>query len=771
MLDTLSAQLNLSAVVDGVLSDWSQHFHHNWCNFANLSFLLFHDNAGNQVNNTTTENDSAVLLPMIDGPLDGCRKQICFVQVQLNLDFSSLVSQGIQGVTVLRVEYYIELPQGLRNLQNGYNQPYCLTTFLGAEDLHTIAATDFAQDILTTTLQDGPNDLLCPDFKLNSAKIDSIAIKAEINSKIIHLATPLVLNHLFNQLCPGYSKKPHAVLNHIWKTYDDAEGNTILSLVYEYYTQILAASRPFMDQEILPVSVCQAFIDGLDSCLMPGLKHIFPTIASPRIVLPFTSAKSLKKCTRSLFALRWSATTSGLLPAKEMALAASARVNASQAEKTIKRYSSGDDTNSNKSLVSSWGRLCCYDCEGPHPWSLLENGIHVIKCPNTNNPGILNNAKKVIKRICNKRKKKQQDFTKRKNLAITNYSYFNKAGKEIIQKQVLNSVSTHFQKYKHLLINHWCHWFHTHAFPRKKGPDTHCLLVQCQGPQQQHSLSCSPSPIQSVVPYIQLQLGMDINNSSCPSIHCVVDTTTALCTGNYHFFLAIAKRFPQCVAKIFLPEDYSPIILSGIVQDNANAIMADLPVAFQFHLPSLTKDGSTTSFVVATGPRGSVNMVLGLPLITATGMIINFINNVVDAKHLDCPPFPIEFCCAMKKIAADDASKTNYIKFKDVQQVLQKSHAYIAGVCKHFTLAVYVPLVRFSGSTKSGDGNHSHSGNDAADASGMKRHHCLVSDSSAEPYQYIAMPWIPPVLAHDTSNNYHDQVLGDAGYLLAPIPP
>ncbi len=33
MLDTLGMQLNLSAIVGGVLGDWNPHFHCNWCNF------------------------------------------------------------------------------------------------------------------------------------------------------------------------------------------------------------------------------------------------------------------------------------------------------------------------------------------------------------------------------------------------------------------------------------------------------------------------------------------------------------------------------------------------------------------------------------------------------------------------------------------------------------------------------------------------------------------------------------------------------------------
>jgi hypothetical protein len=79
MLDTLGTQLNLSAIVDGVLGDWTRHFRRNWCNFAHLTILSFHSDAGTQVNDTCDANDSAVLLPVVDGPLENCRKQVRFV--------------------------------------------------------------------------------------------------------------------------------------------------------------------------------------------------------------------------------------------------------------------------------------------------------------------------------------------------------------------------------------------------------------------------------------------------------------------------------------------------------------------------------------------------------------------------------------------------------------------------------------------------------------------------------------------------------------------
>ncbi len=120
----------------------------------------------------------------------------------------------------------------------------------------------------------------------------------------------------------------------------------------------------------------------------------------------------------------------------------SAQVNASQAEKTISNYKSGDDGSNKSGSTASRSPLRCYGCGGPHPWSSLENGIYVIKCPNMGNPGIQENAKKTIEQIRNKRKKKQQDSQKRKNLATTNYSDFDDTSKERIRQQVLQSVST-----------------------------------------------------------------------------------------------------------------------------------------------------------------------------------------------------------------------------------------------------------------------------------------------------------------------------------------
>jgi hypothetical protein len=277
----------------------------------------------------------------------------------------------------------------------------------------------------------------------------------------------------------------------------------------------------------------------------------------------------------------------------------SAQVNASQAEKTISRYS--NDNGSSMSGSSSKGPLCCYGCGGPHPWSLLNNGINVIKCPNANNPGIHKNAKKVIKHIRSKRKKKQQNFTRRKNLATTNFSYFDVEGQERICCQVFNCPSK-TASIASPITSMTGGTLATSPVKSASGKRD-MFLYNAQALNTNIHCPVLPVSIQSIMPHINLHLGTDVNNSSSPITCCVEDTSAAFCTGNYHFFAAIAKQYPQCVTKIFLPEDYSPIILSGIVQDNADAITTDLHIAFQFHLPYFTKDGSATSFVVATGPQ------------------------------------------------------------------------------------------------------------------------------------------------------------------------
>ncbi len=155
------------------------------------------------------------------------------------------------------------------------------------------------------------------------------------------------------------------------------------------------------------------------------------------------------------------------------------------------------------------------------PWSTLENGIYVIRWPNTGNPGVHKNAKKTIKRIRNKCKKKQQNFLKGKNLATTNYSDFDDVSKERIWQQVLQSVPIIFNAAS---ISSSITGLTGGTSPTTAGAGRGCggkpvvFMYDVQVLQTGTNRSILPVAIQSIMLHITLQLGLVPNDSHSPSI-------------------------------------------------------------------------------------------------------------------------------------------------------------------------------------------------------------------------------------------------------------
>ncbi len=152
-----------------------------------------------------------------------------------------------------------------------------------------------------------------------------------------------------------------------------------------------------------------------------------------------------------------------------------------------------------------------------------------------------------------------------------------------------------------------------------------------------------PILIKSNLPHIAIKFGQDLDDPNCPTIPCPVDTCAALTTGSFHFFAAIAKRYPHCMEMVFAPQDYASIVLMGIIQNKTETVTTELEVVFLFRLPYKTLDGNDSSFMVATGPHVLVNTIVGLPFIKGVGMIIITVDNVAECKYLDCPPFPMDY--------------------------------------------------------------------------------------------------------------------------------
>jgi hypothetical protein len=182
----------------------------------------------------------------------------------------------------------------------------------------------------------------------------------------------------------------------------------------------------------------------------------------------------------------------------------------------------------------------------------------------------------------------------------------------------------------------------TSAGDKPPGNDKKPIVLVAQVLNLQHTnRELLPVPIQSNLPHIHLKVGPPDDEHDPIELSCLVDSSVSLNNGNFYFFTNIAKNLPHLIVKVYTSETYAPLCLSGIVQNDGSAVTTELPVAFELSLPYLLRDGSPTTLIVATGPHTGVNMILGMPFCEASGMVLDFVDNVADCKHLTCPPFPL----------------------------------------------------------------------------------------------------------------------------------
>ena len=189
------------------------------------------------------------------------------------------------------------------------------------------------------------------------------------------------------------------------------------------------------------------------------------------------------------------------------------------------------------------------------------------------------------------------------------------------------------------------------------------------------------------VQFSQRQSCLTFPTSTCSSAQyliapTVIDTAASLSIGNFHVVATVAKQYPRCVAKLFLPKVFNPIVLSGIVQRGSESVTTELTVGFQFHLPYLTKEGDTASILIATGPHVTMKRIVGLPFIQATRAVIDLGNNVAELRALDAPPFPLEYRRATVHVPIVDEGNNHPVHMADAYNNLI---AEINSLERHFT--------------------------------------------------------------------------------------
>jgi hypothetical protein len=284
---------------------------------------------------------------------------------------------------------------------------YSITTFIGPSDLQTLSPQEVRAQIFDLTIEGNPLDLLPPSFNVRLARMNSIALRMEINQKILHLALPTICSTLFAELCPGYSSQPHAALEHICQVHTDAARNQVVSTVQAYFQQLMSAARPFSSQRSFPFSICQRFMDGLDPRLLTGFRCCFPDHSIVQALDGSHQRRNLQLMLKAAQQVEDDFTLTQRIACNAISLSQAfpaiahatgsnqAMALPSQAEMTLSRYSpwGGPLTKSAAGQGMRTARpLACYGCGGPHPWLEYQQGSYVIICPNQNNQGIKENA-------------------------------------------------------------------------------------------------------------------------------------------------------------------------------------------------------------------------------------------------------------------------------------------------------------------------------------------------------------------------------------------
>ena len=680
-LDALGNQLNAATIVDGNKFDWINYYKKNWCNFDKLTILGFHNSAGMIMPDAHLPNDPTVLKPVTNNLAANDRRpaDVRFARVKLELDYADYMKEPQPNHT-LSVSFYIELPQDTNEIIMGNGQPTMLTTWHGAADLSSLSVDEVKAQILSRTTYAEPIDLKQAAFNVTTATIDNIEIGQQIEKLILILAIPTIERAVFAYLCPDYSIKPHAVLENIKQFHKDAEGQLKADTFKHYCMRFNAASRPFANLDELPLDACAIFIQGMEPDLKSQFVELYPRHADAHNRDGREQRVALAEIQRlGAMAEAKIKTIKGIIGHATGQTFHTTASYPSQAENTLREYQGGGSGRGKGKGGGRGGRggrgsgkkkseeMPCDGCGlFDHWWSYRGK----ITCPNKDTPGVFEKAMKVraerAKSATNtgrqvRLQKREPDFED-----------LSEEGKKKMYKQVMATAGAQGEEEEDM-GGRWTP--PPSAAPRKtsdagsRSPTKSPVIFMYEAINVNEVMAFKNGPrrpmipvqINMALPHAHLLLGPDLETENCPTVSCLIDSAASINTANLAFVLALAKAFPHCVAAVYTQENHSPVLLSGIVMTGADGkkTTAELPIAFEFHLPYLTTDGSPTKLCVGCGPEVSVNMILGLPFVLATKMVIDVAEGVAECRALDCDPFQLEFKRArvdVPKVAAAPTS-------------------------------------------------------------------------------------------------------------------
>jgi hypothetical protein len=229
----------------------------------------------------------------------------------------------------------------------------------------------------------------------------------------------------------------------------------------------------------------------------------------------------------------------------------------------------------------------CFGCGGPHAWSKNFRGTYRVECLNANQPGVIDRAKLNIKDFQTCKKKRIKNFRKHKNVHTLNWEDIPPDRREVILQQQCSLMSVVTADGNNSIASS--------LTSPTLGPGSHPnVILHKNAIAVMMDLSKLPIriTIHSPTAHMTLQMGLCDKTKDCLGIQCVIGSGAVLNTANYHFMKALIQQNSHIIKKIYLPDNYAAIILSGIVSSPTdNSITTKLSVGFELYLLYHTKDG------------------------------------------------------------------------------------------------------------------------------------------------------------------------------------
>jgi hypothetical protein len=629
ILTAMGLQTRQSAVVDGAMASFLRHFHDHWRNFFNLTIMSWHDSSGTIINNTTLALDPAVLLPIVNGPLAACRQQdVRFVRVQVSVDYS----YAIRGVSPLRLDFYIELPQSSTPMLNGAGNAYTLVTYAGVADLRTLNTEQAKADILDVTYQTGPGQIVPPAFGTISATLNQVQATNDCESKILRVVLDAVFNEVFAAIAPNYTNQPQAALEHVTQVYKDADGKEHRRSVQSFYTQFMQAIQPFIMDRDFSVNAAEKFKSNMDPDLKPHFRTAYPLYAT---VVELGSVQQLAALRNMLKAAQQAE--------DNQAVISNAAIRAVNHAQSFLGDAAGTFASQAERTISESKKIKCFGCGENHLWSVKQaDRTFKVTCPNQKKQGIKDKANAEIDAM-KKRRRDRRDESQRQRKKL-------KSTSETSTTTTNTSVATSPGNRVVFVVQ---------ACVTNAGGDLRLPM---------------PIQIMNILPHVLMPLGATLETPNCPEINCAVDTCAGLNTGSYAYLMALAKKYPHCLYKLCTSREYKPIELRGIVGQNESAVTTSLDCTFQFLIPfQMRGTGADCALAIAAGDNVAVNVILGLPFIIAMKSNLNFVDMLMSLNAIDCKPFPMDLRKTSNAVPISD-SEVNISEHADTSVYAQLQH-------------------------------------------------------------------------------------------------